>query len=209
MNDCTVITPRQALIVASFAIAVIFAACSISTGPGLTLSDKEYVAQGWQQFEAQHYDLAVTSFTSAYNAGAASSVQGEALCGRGWSLMYKRDLQKAKSDFATALAFTGLTPGVLNDLRVGSAFALYSLNAFPDAASNATAALTNDPSYVFAHDSKVTMKRVRLLLSQSYYANGQFALAATQLDVIDPAQAPHSADPAILLGTISAILNTL
>jgi hypothetical protein len=209
MIYAALITPRQAQVIAGIAIAVVFAACSNSTGPGLTLSDKEYVTQGWQQFEAQHYDQAVSSFTSAYNAGSASSVQGEALCGRGWSSMYRRDLQKAKSDFSTALALAGLTPGVLNDLRVGNAFTLYSLNAFSDEATNSTAALTNNPSYVFTHDSKVTTKRVRLLLSQSYFANGQFVLAATQLDIVDPAQAPHSADPVLLLGTISAILNSL
>jgi hypothetical protein len=55
----------------------------------------------------------------------------------------------------------------------------------------------------------VTVKRVRLLLVQSYFANGQFAQAAAQLDMFDPARAPHSAEPPILLGTITAALNSM
>ena len=155
---------------AMLATAAIVGACSKDsspTGPGLTLKDKDYVALGWQQFEAQRYDSAITSFTNAYLVSSTSSVQGEALCGRGWSSMYNRDLPKAKSDFTLAVGISGLTPEVLNDARAGSAFALYSLNEFPDAASSAIAALTSNPSYAFVHDAKVTAKRLRLLLVRS------------------------------------------
>ena len=200
------------IVILSVGIALTLLACSkdsTSTGPGPALTDKDYLALGWQHFEAQRYDSAVTNFTSAYNLTSTQTVRGEALSGRGWSSMYKRDLSRAKGDFSIAAGVTGIPTNVLNDIRVGNAFTLYSMNGFVDAASNASAALTDNPSYTFSHDAKVTVKRVRLLLVQSYFANGQFAQAAAQLDIFDPARAPHSPEPPILLGRITAALNSL
>jgi hypothetical protein len=193
------------------AVMMLFACSKDSSpsGPGLTLSDKDYLAQGWQQFESQRFDLAVASFTSAYTAASTPAIRGEALDGRGWASMYKRDLLTSKNDFSTAVTMTGLPAAVLNDARSGASFTLYALNSYSDATTYALAALTDNPSYAFSHDTKVTAKRLRLLLVQSYYANGQFALAAAQLDIVDSARAPHSADPTILLGNITAALNSL
>lgn len=199
-------------LVAGLAAALALLACSKDSspsGPGPTLVDKDYLSLGWHQFEAQHYDSAATSFTSAYTMTSTEAIRAEALCGRGWSSMYKRDLAGAKADLALALGAASPTAGVTNDARAGEAFTLYALNMYSDAASYAYAALTDNPAYVFAHDAKVTAKRLRLLLVQSYYATGQFVLAAAQLDIFDPARSPHSSDPTILLGTITAALNSL
>jgi len=198
--------------IAGLAAALTLFACSKNSnpaGPGLTLIDKDYLAQGWRQFEVQRYDSAATSFTSAFSVASTQAIRAEALSGRGWSSMYRRDLTAAKTDFSAAVGITGISASVLNDSRAGASFTLYALDLYPDAASYALAALTDNPSYIFAHDAKVTAKRLRLLLVQSYYANGQFSLAAAQLDVFDPARAPHSADPTDLLGTITAALNSL
>jgi len=197
---------------ACLALVLTLSACSKDSspsGPGLTLVDKDYLAQGWRQFEVQRYDSAATSFTSAYTTASTQAIRAEALSGRGWSAMYKRDLAGAKADLSSAVETTGITGGVLNDSRAGVAFTLYALNMYSDAASFASAALTDNPSYVFAHDVKVTAKRLRLLLVQSYFANGQFTLAAAQLDIVDPTRAPHSADPTVLLSAITAALNSL
>ncbi|MCX6135067.1 MAG: hypothetical protein NTU47_14735 [Ignavibacteriales bacterium] len=199
-------------ILAGLFAALTLLACSkdsTPSGPGLTLTDKDHLAQGWQQFEAQRYDSAASSFTSAYAAASTPAIRGEALEGRGWSSMYKRDLPNAKSDFFAAIATSGIAANVLNDARVGLSFTLYALNMFPDAVLYANSALTENPAYGFLHDGKVTTRRLRLLLVQSYYANGQFVPAAAQLDIVDAARAPHSADPAILLGNITAALNSL
>ncbi len=181
---------------------------STSTGPPPP-AEKDNLALGWRSFEAQRYDSAVTYFTNSYNEATTVALRGESLNGRAWSYMYKRDLVKSKGDFVFATGLTGITATVLNDVRVGSAFVLYSLNDFSGAASNADAALSDNPAYVFAHDPKVTLKRVCLLIVQSYFANGLFIQSAAQLDIVDPLRAPHSADPAILLGNITAALNSL
>ena len=195
----------------SFVLAVGFFACSkdSSTGPVPGPENRDYLALGWSNFETQKYDSAVTNFTSAYNQATTVAARGEALSGRGWSYTYKRDLSKGKADFVFAVGLTGVAPAVMNDIRVGGALALYSLNDFSTAASYASTALTSNSSYIFSHDSKVTAKRVRILLAQSYYAAGQFSQCAAQLDILDAAHAPHVADPAGLLAVIASLLNSL
>ena len=182
---------------------------SSPSGPGLALSDKDNLAQGWRQFEAQQYDSAAASFTSAYSAASTDAIKGEAVEGRGWAFMYKRNLTAARTDFMAAIGTTGIQSGILDDARAGASFTLYSLNMFSDAAAYSNAALTDNPSYAFAHDPKITSRRVRLLLAQSYYANGQFTPAAAQIDLLLPSSAPHAPDPVALLGSITNLLNSL
>ncbi|MCX6142864.1 MAG: hypothetical protein NTZ35_06565 [Ignavibacteriales bacterium] len=181
-----------------------------SSGPEQNPSDMDYVAMGWSDFEAQRFDSAVNNFTQAYSSQTSTPlVRGEALNGRGWSYAYKRDLVKSSGDFVFAIGLKEISPAALNDVRAGAAFVLYSLNDFSSSITYSNSVLTEVPSYTFAHDAKVTAKRLRLLLVQSYYANGQFSSAASQMDVIDPARAPHSSDPSILLASITAALNSL
>lgn len=195
----------------SVILALTLLACSkdSSTGPGPAQVEKDYLALGWSNFESQKYDSAVTSFTSAYNNATTSAERGEALSGRGWAYTYRRDLAKGKADFVFAYGLTGIAPAVMNDIRVGVAFALYALNDFSAAASYASMALTENASYTFSHDPKVTTRRVRVLLAQSYYAAGQFSQCAAQLDLLDATHAPHALDPPSLLAGITSLLNSL
>ena len=194
-------------------LAFIFVAgCSKSSSPTSSnndLTEAQTLALGWQNFEAGRYDAAVTSFTTVNNQSSSAAVRGEALCGRGWSYLSQRNLGWAKSDFAIASGLAGVSSGVLDDIRVGQAFALFSSNDFSGASTSAAAALSDNPTYSFSHQVKVTTKRVRLLLAQCYFGSGQFSTAATQLDVLDPAQAPHSSDPSLLLQSITFLLNSL
>jgi len=181
-----------------------------SSGPEQNPSDMDYVAMGWSDFETQRFDSAVNNFTQAYSSQTSTSlIRGEALNGRGWSYAYKRDLVKSSGDLVFAIGLKGISPAALNDVRAGAAFVLYSLNDFSSAITYSNAVLTDNPSYVFTHDAKVTAKRLRLLLVQSYYANGNFSSAASQMDIVDPARAPHSADPSALLASITSALNSL
>ena len=181
-----------------------------SSGPQQNPSDMDYVAMGWSDFDAQRFDSAVNNFTQAYSSQTSTPlIRGEALNGRGWSYAYKRDLVKSSGDLVFAIGLKGISPAALNDVRAGAAFVLYSLNDFSSTITYSSAVLTDAPSYTFAHDAKVTAKRLRLLLVQSYYANGNFSSAASQMDIIDPARAPHSAEPSVLLGFITTALNSL
>ena len=178
-------------------------------GPEPKPSDTDYVALGWSDFEAQRFGSAVNNFTQAYNQASTPLVRGDALSGRGWAYAYKRDLVNSNGDFVFAINFNGISPVALNDVRAGVAFVSYSLNDFPSAITYSSAALSDNPAYTFSHDVKVTAKRLRLLLAQSYYANGQFPSAASQMDILDPAHSPHSSDPSALLASITAALSSL
>lgn len=202
---------RFVLAASAFVILIVLG-CSKDSSPASPEpkpTDKEYLALGWSDFEGKRFDSAVINFTEAYNKATTASARTESLNGRGWTYAYKRDLLMSKGDFVFALGISGIAADVRTDVRVGNAFVLYALNDFAGAASLANAALIDYPTYTFAHDPKVTAKRVRLLLAQSYYASGQFVLAAGQMDIIDASHAPHSPDPSILLGTITAALNLL
>jgi hypothetical protein len=182
---------------------------SSPSSPEQKPTDMEYIAKGWSEFEAQRFDSAVNNFTQAYNLTTSPAVRGDALNGRGWSYAYKRDLVKSSGDFIFAIGYSGMSAAALADVRAGAAFVLYSLDDFPSAITNSNAVLAGNPSYIFSHDSKVTAKRIRLLLVQSYFANGQFSSAAGQMDIFDPSRSPHSSDPQVLLASITAALNSL
>ena len=186
--------------------------CSKDSSPSAPVekpTEKNFLELAWKNFESQHYDSAVIHFTEAYNKATTANVRGEAIAGRGWANAYARDLSKAKSDFAFALNISGLSNDLQTDIRAGTACVLYGLNDFAGTLSFAQPVLADKPTYVFAHDPKVTAKRIRLLMIQSYYATGQFTQAADHMNILDPSGAPHSIDPAILLGKIQAALNSL
>jgi hypothetical protein len=197
----------------SLVLLMLLAAAGCSKGSSSTGPEdskvRESLAQGWQDFEGQRFDSAVNDFTDAFTAASSSADRGEALTGRGWSYAYKRNLPLARTDLVFATGISGIASSALTDARVGAAFVLFALNDFTGAAAYADSALSSTPSYAFTHDSKVTAKRIRLLLAQSYFANGQFSQAASQMDIFDPAHAPHSSDPTVLLGSISVALSSL
>lgn len=171
--------------------------------------EKNYLDLAWKNFEAQRYDSAIVNFTEAFNRATSVTLRAEAIGGRGWSNAYVRSLEKAKSDFSFALSISEISSDVRADCSIGHGFVLYALNDFAGTISSIQSVLPQRPNYAFAHDPKVTAKRVRLLLAQSYYANGEFAQAAEQMNTIDPTGAPHSADPVVLLGKILAAMNSL
>ena len=202
---------KSALVVGAL-VLVLIAGCSKSSSPMSSnndLTDTQTLSLGWQNFEAGKYDAAVANFTTVNNQSTSAGVRAEALCGRGWSYLNQRNLPWAKSDFVIASGFSGISSGVLDDVRVGQAFTLFALNDFSGSASSAAAALSDNSSYSFTHEAKVTTNRVRLLLGQCYFAGGQFSTAAAQLDIVDPAHAPHSSDPSVLLASITLLLNSL
>lgn len=199
------------LIATGFVLFLVVSGCSSDTPapPENKVDETTLLQQAWQEFEGGQYDKAISLFTELFNGASSSETRGEALSGRAWSQSYKRVFEKAKSDYAFALGLAGIAPQTKNDLRVGYALVLNAVNDFSGAVTFASAALAEKPAYSFPHDSKISVKRIRLLLAQSYYATGQFPLAAAQMDLFNPAAAPHSTDPPILLQKITAAYNSL
>ena len=66
--------------------------------------------------------------------------------------------------------------------------------------------LSRKADYQFSHKTSVDYKDVRMSLIQSYYNTGMFTEAATQMDLLDPANAPHSTDPSLLFSCNSRFI---
>ena len=63
--------------------------------------------------------------------------------------------------------------------------------------------------YKFSHKSSEDHKDVRMPLIQAYYYIGNYKEAANNMDILDPASAPHSTDATQLLNAIQALSGSL
>jgi len=171
------------------------------------------IQSGWQSFSSKNYNDAFSKFDQAVSLARTSSrydsLQAEAECGRGWSRAYNRDFSLAKNDLLNSLAHQSVSSSVSLNSKAGLALVHHALNEFSSAIQRALEVLNSNPNYVFQYDSRVYHKRLRLVLAQSYYTLGDFQSAANQLDLIDPANAPHSTDPVVLLRQIQDIWSRL
>jgi tetratricopeptide (TPR) repeat protein len=169
-------------------------------------SIKTFIKEGWQLFEAGNYEDAENRFNLAVSLARTDSyfdsLLAEAESGRGWTRAYKRDFSLAKNDLLNSIANPEAGPETVLNSNSGLALVHHIFNEFTSAIQKANEVLNKDPDYVFSHDTKVNYKRLHLLLAQSYYSIGDFKKAAEQLDILDPANAPHSTDPAELLKQI-------
>ncbi len=168
---------------------------------------------GWQSFRNRNYNDAFSNFDQAVSLAHTNSrydsLQAEAECGRGWARAYNREFSLAKNDFLNSLAHQSVTQTVSLNSKTGLALVHHALNEFSSAIQRALEVLNSNPNYVFEYDSRVYHKRLRLVLAQSYYTLGDFQKAAQQLDIIDPANAPHSTDPVILIRQIQEMWGRL
>ncbi len=164
------------------------------------------IQSGWQSFRNKSYNDAFSKFDQAISLARAStrydSLQAEAECGRGWARAFNRDFALAKNDFLNSLAHQSVSTAVSLNSKAGLAFVHHALNEFSSAIQRALEVLNVNQNYVFEYDSRIYYKRLRLVLAQSYYTLGDFRNSALQLDIIDPANAPHSTDPTVLLRQI-------
>ncbi|MFN3135874.1 MAG: choice-of-anchor D domain-containing protein [Candidatus Kryptonium sp.] len=185
----------------------------LGNGDAMIFQIISLIQSGWQSFSNKDYNGAFTKFDQAVSLSRTSSrydsLRAEAECGRGWSRAYKREFSLARNDLLNSLAHQSVSQSVSLNSKAGLAFVHHALNEFSSAIQRALEVLNVNPNYVFAYDSRVYYKRLRLVLAQSYYTLGDFKSAAQQLDIIDPAKAPHSTDPTILLRQIQEMWNRL
>ncbi len=171
------------------------------------------IQSGWQLFTARNYDGALVKFDSAVTLARTNtiydSLQASAECGRGWTRAYRREFSLAKNDLLNSLAHQSTSQSVKLNSKAGLSLVHHALNEFPSAIQRALEVLNDNANYVFEYDNRVYHKRLRLVLAQSYYTLGDFRNAALQLDIIDPAGAPHSSDPIILLRQIQEMWSRL
>jgi len=171
------------------------------------------IQSGWQLFTARNYDGALVKFDSAVTLARTNtiydSLQASAECGRGWTRAYRREFSLAKNDLLNSLAHQSISQNVKLNSKAGLSLVHHALNEFSAAIQRALEVLNENANYVFEYDNRVYHKRLRLVLAQSYYTLGDFQNAAKQLDIIDPAGAPHSTDPVVLLKQIQDMWSRL
>ena len=178
------------------------------------------ISKGWNQFESGNYSESLNSFAEAMNQARISSVYDtiydKAMHGVGWSLLFNR----GTNDYALAAynnffncVNNNLLPmntyyDVLAGLSISGVLALEKTSAtlIISAANNV---LSEYPNYEFTHKKSVNYKHVRMSKIQAHYYIGQYNNAASEMDILDPNNAPHSNDPIELLNAIQNLSGSL
>lgn len=158
----------------------------------------KFTAEGWNLFEAGKLSQAVDKFNQALGKDPHFT---DAYNGRGWCKALLKDYQDAEQDWLIA---TGIDPGLLEPYA-GLALLYNAINEYNSCITAAQMVLSQAPDFVFSHNFgtlRVDAKVLRLVLAQSLFYMGQYEAARDQLDLLDPDNAPHSADPALLLRQI-------
>ena len=178
------------------------------------------ISKGWNQFESGNYSESLNSFAEAMNQARISSVYDtiydKAMHGVGWSLLFNRGTNDyalaAYNNFFNCIN-NNLLPmntyyDVLAGLSISGVLALEKTSAtlIISAANNV---LSEYPNYEFTHKKSVNYKHVRMSKIQAHYYIGQYVDAASEMDILDPNNAPHSNDPVELLNAIQNLSGSL
>ena len=178
------------------------------------------ISKGWNQFESGNYSESLNSFAEAMNQARISSVYDtiydKAMHGVGWSLLFNRgtnDYALAAYNNFFSCVNNNLLPmntyyDVLAGLSISGVLALEKTSAtlIISAANNV---LSKYPNYEFTHKKSVNYKHVRMSKIQAHYYIGQYVNAASEMDILDPNNAPHSNDPIELLNAIQNLSGSL
>ena len=178
------------------------------------------ISKGWDEFESGNYNDSQSSFVSAMNQARVSSIYDtiydKAMHGLGWSLLFARgtnDYALAAYNNFLSCANNYLLPmnsyyDVLAGVAISGVLALEKTSpTFIISAANNV--LSEYPNYQFTHKVSVNYKHVRMSKVQAYYYIGQYANAASEMDILDPTNAPHSDDPIELLTAIQNLSGSL
>lgn len=153
--------------------------CGGSDGGGGTKPGPSLVDQGWAAFEAGDFATAASRFAGAI---ASDPTDEEAHNGMGWTRLEEASLAAAVASFDAALTngFAGADP------HAGRAIVLRDADPVDYAAAiaAATAALAIDGGYVFAHDTTVDWRDLRLVLAQSHFGLSEYDLASQQVTLL-------------------------
>ncbi|MBN4081150.1 choice-of-anchor D domain-containing protein [Caldithrix abyssi] len=173
------------------------------------------ISEGWSAFENGDFNTSTLKFQEAINFASPrefyDSLHAEALVGHGWSLTFEREYSNGHSDFSKALdKFKNtISDNAHLDALAGKAIAGRLINDYTSSIEAAVDLLNRKATYQFSHKPSVDYKDVRMALVQSYYNTGKFTMAAKEMDILDPPNAPHSTDPTALLAAIQALSGTL
>ncbi len=190
--------------------ALFISGCSSDKGtdPGEDGTDPiaiEKIAEGWAAITQKNYSAAGTAFSDALNRIRANEevdapYRAEALTGRGWSRAMLREYISARTDYTNAVSVQQIRQPVRRDAQAGLTFVHHALKDYQNAITFGDEVFSGGSlTYQFQYDSRINTQRVRLVIAQSAFNLGNFTKTASQMDLIVPANAPHSTDPEQLL----------
>jgi tetratricopeptide (TPR) repeat protein len=176
MTDSRIIKVLMLLIVAG-TLALISGCGGGGTNPPppATLND------AWDEFEDGDYSTAIDIFHDVLSNDSSLT---EGYTGLGWSFAFDYYLDSAEAYLDIAL---GRDPNSVDALALLSAVKLAQTNR-TEAIDNATDALDEESNWSFDHYTGIDYLDLHLILAEAYFGQGEssFALAQTQVDILDP-----------------------
>ena len=180
-------TIRFAL-VAALALALI----SCNSDGGGSKSAAELTSDGWGAFAGGNFSAARDDFEQAIVVDANFA---DAYNGSGWSNARLGVLGTAAARFTTGLTKSSSN----NDMKGGFAFVLNAQKDYAQSAFYASAVITANASWTFAHDARFAAADLHLLLAEDYFSqpSPDFAASLAEVRILNPS---FSADVSTVAG---------
>ncbi len=154
----------------------------------------DFVARGWELFEAKNYQQALASFQQAISTGYKLP---EAHLGAGWSNLMLENISNAITSCNNALSQGWRRPqDAYCALCIAYLATLGTATEAQNAASYADSVLSIDPRYTFSHLTTINYLDVHLVRAEAYLYLGDYAKVQQSLDVLHPPNGLNPADPA-------------
>ena len=178
------------------------------------------ISKGWEEFENNNYTKSKILFINAMDQAIVSSVYDtiydKAMHGLAWSLLFDRNSKDyafdAYNNFIKCFNNNFLPINNYYDLLAGLSITgvLIIEQVSPELIiTAANDLLTVNPNYEFSYNNIVNHKHVRMSKIQAHYYIGQYNNAASEMDILDPSNAPPSNDPIDLLNAIQNLSGSL
>lgn len=174
---------------------------SSTTSGGMAMSDELTFRTGlgvtdlgpaaWAEYKAGNYWQAIDLFKQLLQLVPTSF---EACNGLGWCYATGTvdSLQAALDYFRSAIGLNAYLP----DAYAGRGFVHLALNYYAFAIDDLNRVLAERPNYVFAHNSEIDVKDIRLGLAEAYFYTQNFTSAQAQVNILAPGNGLDANDPA-------------
>jgi len=190
------------------AVISLAANCGSSDSPSApTIDVSENVTRGWSLFEQSppDYNGAISEFSQAIQQDPENV---EAYTGRGWAYS---GLAFGSGDANYILAQNNFNEAIERsnsafDALAGLAFVELVLNEYSSAIENALSVIQGDPTYVFTHDTDISITDIKLILGQAYFFLGDYLQVITILIELQPGEFHPIDKPEILLAQLMELL---
>lgn len=145
----------------------------VGSPEGITIYD--IVRDGWIYYEKGEYEYALSKFDQAIKL---DNRYADAYNGLGWTYLALQNVSVSLSNFEKMLNVNEN----LIDGWVGVTFTYFELGMYSESNESALTAVSQDssefdliiPDYIFSHNSVITAKAIRVIMSLNYFYMGDF-----------------------------------